>query len=199
MAGRVLLTGANGFIGSHILSELLQADYLVCCTVRAPGKGDKILEDFAAYKSQISISVVPDITTPGAYDEAVQGSFDSVFHTASPFIYGVVSDNREFLNPAINGTTGLLKSIKENAPSVRRVIYTSSCAAVINYDRLASGDTYNEQSWNPISWDEAVNGDQSKAYRASKKFAELAGESPHRDCNHWPTLNQLDSVEIHGR
>ena len=176
MAHRILLTGGNGFIGSHILAELLPQGHHVCCTVRSSAKGDNILRDFAAYKSQISIAIVPDIAAPGAFDAAVQHNIDTVFHTASPFVYGTVSDNREFLDPAIKGTTGLLKSVKEHAPSVKRVIYTSSCAAVINYDRLALGDVFDESSWNPTSWEDALYGDQSKAYRASKKFAELAGQ-----------------------
>lgn len=176
MSHRVLLTGGNGFIGSHILSELLHNGHQVTCTVRTASKGDNILRDFPTDNSQISIAVVPDITVPGAYDNAVQDNFDTVIHTASPFVYGTVSDNREFLDPAIKGTTGLLKSIKEHAPSVKRVIYTSSCAAVINYDRLTDGHSYDENDWNPIPWEEALHGDQSKAYRASKKFAELAGK-----------------------
>ncbi|KAJ5690173.1 hypothetical protein N7462_004565 [Penicillium macrosclerotiorum] len=187
MAYRVLLTGGNGFIGSHILSELVQKGHQVCCTVRTPEKGERILNDFKNYNSQISLAIVPDITTPGAFDLAVNDEFDIVFHAASPFVYGTVENNREFLDPAIKGTTEILRSVKQHAPSVKRVIFTSSCAAVIDYDRLKSGDLYNEDNWNPISWEEALHGDPSKAYRASKKFAEIAAwefiknEKPHFD------------------
>ncbi|KAL9094758.1 MAG: hypothetical protein Q9165_003029 [Trypethelium subeluteriae] len=191
MARRVLLTGANGFIGSHILAQLLDRQFSVCCAVRTQKKGDKILRDFAAQEHQLAITIVPDIVAPEAYRNAVQGTppFDAVFHTASPFTYQNVQSNLEFLDPAIKGVQNLLKAVKDNAPSVKRVIWTGSCASVIDYDRLASDPPkmYTEADWNPITWEDAVHGDPSKAYRASKLFAERAAwnfmkeEEPHYD------------------
>ncbi|KAI1374169.1 flavonol reductase [Hypoxylon crocopeplum] len=191
MSHRILLTGGNGFIGSHILAQFLDRGYSVCCAVRTKSKGDKIFKDFAKQKSQIDITVVPDIVAPGAYDAAVkeQPPFDTIIHTASPFNYGIGGSNLQFLEPAINGTLNLLRAVKDNAPSVKRVIFTGSCASVVNYERLSSDPPklFNEDDWNPVTWDEAVHGDQSKAYRASKKFAELEAwefmkkEKPHFD------------------
>lgn len=179
MASRVLLTGSNGFIGSHILALLLDRGFSVCCAVRTQEKGDKILRDFAAQQDQLAITIVPDIVAPGAYRSAVQGAppFDVVFHTASPFTYGGGGSNLEFLEPAIKGTVNLLKAVKDNASSVKRVIWTGSCASVIDYDKLTSDPPkiYTEADWNPITWEEAVHGDPSKAYRASKRFAEQEG------------------------
>ncbi|GAE00037.1 dihydroflavonal-4-reductase, putative [Paecilomyces variotii No. 5] len=176
MAGRVLLTGGNGFIGSHVLARLLDHGYNVCCAVRTQEKGDKILRDFATQQSQIAIIIVPDIVAPEAYNTAVQGTppFDIVYHTASPFGYQNVGSNLQFLEPAMKGTLNLLKAVKDNAPSVKRVIWTGSCASVIDYDNLVSDPPklYTETDWNPVTWEEAVHGDPSKAYRASKLFAE---------------------------
>lgn len=45
----------------------------------------------------------------------------------------MISDNREFLDPAIKGTLEVLKSVKKNAPGVKRVVVTSSCAAVVGH------------------------------------------------------------------
>jgi nucleoside-diphosphate-sugar epimerase len=191
MARRVLITGGNGFIGSHILAQLLDHDFSVCCVVRTQEKGDKILRDFAAQQSQIAITIVPDIVAPEAYHTAVQGTppFDTVYHTASPFTYQNVESNIQFLEPATKGTLNLLKAVKDNAPSVRRVIWTGSCASVIDYDNLVSDPPklYTEGDWNPVTWEEAVHGDPSKAYRASKLFAEreawtfIKEEKPHYD------------------
>jgi nucleoside-diphosphate-sugar epimerase len=83
----------------------------------------------------------------------------------------------DFLNPAVQGTTQLLTSIKEHGPAVKRVVITSSCAAVIDFDLpVGGGRVYTSEDWNPVSWDEALSTKNlSVAYRASKKYAELAG------------------------
>lgn len=71
---------------------------------------------------------------------------------------------KDFLDPAIKGTTGILKSIKAYAPSVKRVVVTSSFAAIVNPDKHPK--VYDESAWNPITWEEAL--DHSKVYRGSK-------------------------------
>ncbi|KAI0888180.1 flavonol reductase [Annulohypoxylon maeteangense] len=186
----VFLTGGNGFIGSHILAELLNNDFYVSCAVRTQAKGDKILEDFAAQKSQIDISVIPDIISPDAYNAALKRHpFEAVFHTASQFSSNAEGDKYQlYLKPAIEGTLNLLRTVKDHAPSVRRVIWTGSCASVIDYGDLVSVDhprVYDEKDWNPITLEDVKQGSPSQAYIASKKFAEqgawafMEQEKPH--------------------
>lgn len=98
--------------------------------------------------------------------------FEAVLHTASPFHFNVTDPKKDLLDPAIIGTTGILKSIKKNAPQVKRVAITSSFAAIVNPKEAP--DTYNESHWNPVTMDEALNTDPGTAYRGSKKFAEKA-------------------------
>ncbi|TAQ88809.1 hypothetical protein B7494_g2866 [Chlorociboria aeruginascens] len=177
MAKRILLTGANGFVGSHILDQLLGSGFSVRAIVRSEAKSKQVLSDFPNYGSQLDFGIVPDITTSGAFDTAVQANppFDAVVHTASPFLYRVISNNREFLDPAIKGTLEILKSIKAHAPTVKRVVITSSCAAVVNFaaDPIASPQKiYTEEDWNPTTWEGALTGTQNSGYQASKKFAE---------------------------
>ena len=72
------------------------------------------------------------------------------------------------------GTTGILKAIKKYAPTVKRVVITSSFASIINPAIGSAPDhTYSEKDWNPITEDEAVKTPQN-GYRASKTFAEKA-------------------------
>jgi len=53
---------------------------------------------------------------------------------ASPFHFNVTNYEKDFYEPAIQGTTGILKeAIKEK--SVKRVVITSSFAAVINPEK----------------------------------------------------------------
>ena len=127
----------------------------------------------------MDFGIVEDMTIPGAFDEVVRSTppFDTVIHQASPFFFASISSNQELLDPAIKGTTELLKAVKAHAPEVKRVIYTSSCATVINFSapiEQSPAKLYTEDDWNPIQYQEALEGNKGDAYRASKKFAELA-------------------------
>lgn len=176
---RVLLTGANGFLGSHILKQLLDhPNTSVRAVVRSDSKVETVKKDFSKYEN-LDFAIVPDITAPNAFHEALSSSdtpFSLVIHSASPFLYKAVSDNRQFLDPAVHGTTEILKSVKAVAPSVKRVVITSSFASVSDLshqDRMV-GKTYTDDDWNPITWDEALTGEKGAAYQGSKKFAEEA-------------------------
>jgi nucleoside-diphosphate-sugar epimerase len=98
--------------------------------------------------------------------QAVQSSppFDYVIHTASPYHLNVQDPVKDFLDPAIKGTTGILKSIQLYAPEVKRVVITSSSAAIINPGNHL--EVYNESVWAPVTWEEAML--PQNTYRASK-------------------------------
>lgn len=72
---------------------------------------------------------------------------------------------KDVLNPAIDGTTGILKAIQKYAPQVKRVVLTSSFAAIVN--TASPPKVYDESSWNPITWNEAI-AERSLVYRGSK-------------------------------
>jgi nucleoside-diphosphate-sugar epimerase len=78
-------------------------------------------------------------------------TFTFVIHTASPYNFNVGDPVKDFLDPAIKGTTGILKSIKAYAPSVKRVVITSSSAAIVN--PLNHEKVYDESKWAPFTWD----------------------------------------------
>lgn len=88
-----------------------------------------------------------------------------MIHTASPFHFKFNDPVKEILDPAINGTTGILKAIKASAPTVKRVVITSSFAAIVNAAKHK--ELYDESVWNPVTWEEAIN-DRPSTYRASK-------------------------------
>jgi hypothetical protein len=73
----VLVTGVNGFIGSHVANELILAGYRVRGTVRKVSKADG-LKAFWEKKygpGKVEIVEVPEMGTKGAFDEAVKGMF----------------------------------------------------------------------------------------------------------------------------
>lgn len=71
---------------------------------------------------------------------------------------------KDFLDPSINGTTGLLKSVKAHASTVRRVVITSSSSAIVNPGNHPK--VYDETFWAPVTWEDAMIPENT--YRASK-------------------------------
>ncbi|KAJ7731586.1 hypothetical protein DFH07DRAFT_755616 [Mycena maculata] len=173
-SGKVLVSGANGYIAVWVVRTLLEHGFSVRGAVRSADKGKYLTDYFAPYGDRFEVVVVPDITVPGAFDEAVKG-VDAIEHTASPFHFKAV-DPAELLDPAIKGTTGILESARKYGTSVKRVVVTSSCAAVMNISDKQQ--VLNELNWN----DQAVNEVENKGreaspqakYRASKTQAERA-------------------------
>jgi nucleoside-diphosphate-sugar epimerase len=87
----------------------------------------------------------------------------------------VENNEKDLLDPAVKGTTEILKSIKKNAPQVKRVVITSSFASIVDLSKGSRpGYTYSEKDWNPVTWQEAIDGQGGVAYCASKTFAEKA-------------------------
>lgn len=83
---KVLVSGANGYIAVWVVRTLLDRGFSVRGTVRSESKTThlkKVFKDEVA-KGLVEFVVVPDITVPGAFDEAVKG-VDAIEHTASPF------------------------------------------------------------------------------------------------------------------
>ncbi|KAI0134688.1 hypothetical protein BJ170DRAFT_212207 [Xylariales sp. AK1849] len=170
--GKVLLTGGSGFIASHILNFLLDDGFEVVATARSETKGNQIIEGVKPeLQAHASYAVVEDIVEPDAFDTVLKSTtFDYVIHTASPYHMNVVDPVKDFLDPAIKGTTGVLKSVKAHAPTVKRVVITSSSAAMVNPRSHAK--VYDETYWAPVTWDDAM--DPRNTYRCSKVFSERA-------------------------
>lgn len=108
-----------------MLDVLLERGHSVVTTVRSAQKGRNILDSHKnVHKDRLDFVIVEDIAQPGAFDKAVQANppFEAVIHTASPFHFDVTDTKKDLLDPAMIGTTGILKSIKQHAPTVERVV-----------------------------------------------------------------------------
>ncbi|KIW98041.1 uncharacterized protein Z519_01625 [Cladophialophora bantiana CBS 173.52] len=98
---RVLLTGVNGFIGSHLLSLFLEKSCFVQAVVRSEAKAKRVMNDFRDFeRSSLDFSVVPDITAPGAFDQYIKNAqpLDVIIHAASPFNYTEAKTPSDFIN-----------------------------------------------------------------------------------------------------
>lgn len=147
MTSSVLVTGATGFIASHIIQRLLAGGQRVRGTVRSlrkPGDIDR-LRELPGARERLDL-VESDLTQPGSFDAAAVGC-DVVMHTASPYAIDVANAQRDLVDPAVNGTREVLTAAVR-AGSVRRVVLTSSMAAVTDEpeDRVLTEADWNTKS-----------------------------------------------------
>jgi len=169
----ILLTGASGFVGTHVLKAFLESGYNVKATVRSDEKAKNVAAIFPEHKEQLSFAIVEDIVADNAFDEAVK-DVSGVVHTASPFHTQPKDNKKDLLDPAMKGTENIVSAIKKNAPQVKRLVVTSSFAAMIDIPKgNREGYTYTESDWNPVTYKEATESETgSVVYCASKTFAE---------------------------
>lgn len=125
---------------------------------------------------QAILLIIADDTNHVAFDSAVAADppFEAAVHCAGPYHFNAktVEEMQQLITTAVDGTTGILKAIKTYAPTVKRVILTSSYAAMVDYGKPLS-HIYTEADWNPITEEEAHKSGPF-AYLASKTFAEKA-------------------------
>ncbi|KAF8956234.1 D-lactaldehyde dehydrogenase [Flammula alnicola] len=174
---KILVTGANGYVAMWVIRTLLEQGYSVRGAVRSNDKGKRLREYFEAYGDKVEWVVVEDITKDGAFDEAVKG-VDGIEHIASPALLdGQIDDPEDFIRPAVHGTVGILRSALKAGAQVKRVVLTSSLAAVVTMV-TGSSRTFDEKDWG----DEFVKTVEEQGrmsptivkYAASKTLAEKA-------------------------
>ena len=143
MSGTVCVTGATGFIGGHLVEQLLAKGYTVRGTVRdLDGAADGFLPGLAGAKERLEL-VWADLLKQGSFDLPVEGC-ETVFHVASPFALHADDPQSELVAPAVEGTKNVLDACARSS-TVRRVVLTSSLAAMTG---RADGTLVTEEHWN---------------------------------------------------
>ncbi|EAW09047.1 NAD dependent epimerase/dehydratase [Aspergillus clavatus NRRL 1] len=159
----VLLTGANGFVASHILSILIERGFAVTATVRSQAKADDIITTHPSWKGKITFALVSDFTSQQPFDELFANTtvpFTHVIHTASPVKFNVQDIQKEMIEPAVMGTTEILKSAhRHGGPALKRFVLLSSAATVLDSfeDLTREGPPYTEKDWNPVTAQQAID------------------------------------------
>ncbi len=144
--GPVAVTGASGYVGSHVVIALMKRGYTVhaCVTdLNNPDKTEHLLAlnggDYPGHLELFSVNLLE----AGSYDIPFTDC-SAVLHAGTPMGYGGANNPRQVYDGAVNGTKNVLNSVKK-VGTVKRFIYTSSFAAI--YHPMSSGYVYTEKDW----------------------------------------------------
>jgi len=165
---RTLVTGASGFIAQQLILDLLEQGHGVRGTVRSAAKGETLkdtLRPHSARAGEIEL-VEADLESDRGWADAVAG-VDVIHHLASPFPMAVPRDPDDLIRPARDGALRVLRAAK--AAGVKRVILTSSGAAIAYGRKGALPERFTEADWTDTSYTE-----DCRPYVASKAIAERA-------------------------
>ena len=161
----VLVTGAGGFIGSHLVEALVREGRRVRAFVRYNGRGDAGQLRFLPAETRREAEVVfGDLRDANAVQDAARG-VDVLYHLGAligiPYSY---VHPRETVDTNVTGTLNVLCAARERG--VRRVVHTST------------SEVYGTARTVPITEAHPLQG--QSPYSASKIGADMLAESFHR-------------------
>jgi dihydroflavonol-4-reductase len=162
MSLRVCVTGASGFLGSHVVQGLLRAGSAVIAIGRCEGACRKFSEAAGAAFCERVVDLASTDALDGAFDEC-----DAVIHCAASVTNNARRGSKAWidtLSANLQGTEAVLRGVRQ-ASKVRTLVFTSSLAAVLSPGRPA-GYRFSESDWN----DEPLK--SSDPYWFSKTAAE---------------------------
>ncbi|CAO2842814.1 unnamed protein product [Amaranthus hypochondriacus] len=173
---KACIIGGTGFVASFLIKLLLNNGYSVNTTVRDPGNENKI-SHLLALKSRGDLNIFKaNLTDEGSFDAAIEGC-DIVFLVATPVNFASEDPENDMIKPAVQGVVNVLTSCAK-LKCVKRVVMTSSAAAVSINNLTGDGLVMNEDNWTnvdllysqkPPLWGYPVS--KTLAERAAWKFA----------------------------
>ncbi len=142
----ICVTGAAGFVGSHIIRQLLAAGSCVRGTVRNPDDRTKRahLDKLAdAYPGQLEV-IGADLLRPGSFEQAMSGCV-GLIHTATAVLVTASDPQRAIVDVAVEGTKNVLHTAAK-CTDIKSVVMTSSISAIMSFGR-PQGTTFSEADW----------------------------------------------------
>ncbi len=116
---KALVTGARGFIGSHLVAALLARGFEVHCLLRQKKTAPTWLQGLPIH------AIEGDILDPASLSEAVK-NMDYVFHLAG---LTKALSREQFYQANVDGTVNLLEAARKSNPALKRFVLVSSLAA----------------------------------------------------------------------
>jgi nucleoside-diphosphate-sugar epimerase len=154
------VTGANGFIGRHLIKLLLERGYEVRGLVRTTSDTSSLAPLFDQHGDRLHL-VIGDVRQPST----LAGKFDGVeyvFHLAAVLL-GLT--NSEFRDTIVTGTQNVMEAARADATGLKRFVYVSSLAAA--GPSPADGAPLTEAAeCKPVSWYGTAKRDTEQWLRA---------------------------------
>ena len=155
--GPVAVTGCSGFTGGHMVRELIVQGYQVrACLRNAKSWRGRDCVQYLSRLPNVDIADGCDLFVPGSYDRAFAGCA-GVFHVAA--VLGNSADGKsqplgsgnvatDVYEGGMAGTRNVIDAVNRSG-SVRRVVYTSSLAAVsgLRAPPMPEGYAWTETDW----------------------------------------------------
>ncbi|KAK2614900.1 hypothetical protein N8I77_001690 [Diaporthe amygdali] len=190
----VVVSGVNGFIGSHVADQALSAGYKVRGTTRSIYR-NAWLEDYFKnkYGSEVfELVEVSDMTIDGAFDSALTGA-SGFMHVASDMSNS--TDPDVVIGNAVKGVLHALRAAKKEGVGMKRFVYTSSSTAA-TLPKPGENFSVTTESWNneaiEMAWKaETREKDAFIVYAASKAESEKAVWKWARENEHEFVINTV--------
>eukprot|EP01102_Stenamoeba_stenopodia_P011879 TRINITY_DN3680_c0_g1_i2.p1 TRINITY_DN3680_c0_g1~~TRINITY_DN3680_c0_g1_i2.p1 ORF type:complete len:367 (-),score=98.51 TRINITY_DN3680_c0_g1_i2:117-1217(-) len=173
----VCVTGAGGFIGTHVVRELLESGkYRVRATLRDANDEQKVkhLKELKGAENLELFSA--DLTKPGSYDDVVRG-VKFVFHVAAAVTMTADNPQRDIVDVGVEGTRNVFSAVEKSQDTVKRVIMTSSIAAIGKMG-APNGTVWTENDWNDTA-DVKTSPYPLEKYLSEKLSLEMVKDKPY--------------------
>lgn len=174
---RVLVTGADGFMGSHLTDRLLDAGAHVSIFVRGNSVNGTVkytLKNLAGKEKRFKSILTGDLGSHDSIPMIRRNAPEYIFHLAADaYVPNSFEHPREVMESNLWGTVNVLHAAKE-MPKLKRVVCTSS------------SEIYGTAQYAPIDEDHPLN--PSSPYAASKVAADRTAFS------YWNTYRMPISI-----
>ncbi|TCD67806.1 hypothetical protein EIP91_011934 [Steccherinum ochraceum] len=168
---RVLVTGISGYLGSHVVDQLVRQGYRVTGTIRSAKLATSREAFKKAHGDAVELVALNDLVKD-SYADALKG-VDAVIHVAAPPVGGAASAAVQ-IDAAVDGCLNIFRQAEK--AGVKHFGYISS---IITYDDLSveHGKILGDDEWISINKEDVLNNKNAgfwQIYSAVKVLAEKA-------------------------